>query len=195
MKKGFLGVIIVLVILGILGVGTFSWYISVGNDLVEASENVDFLSSQVEVQMQSRYELIPNLVSTVKGYAKHEEDVYTQIAQARSELGTKIQAGDINEANEAYNKLESSLSRLLMITENYPELKADKQFTALMDELASSQNKIDIARRNYNKGVKDFNVKIQKFPTSIVANKKGYTKLETLKAPEEAQKAPVINFD
>lgn len=192
MKNSWKIIVVILVsVVFIAGV----WRISVENSLINAYEDVEYYSSEILNQMKSRNEKTPNLVATIKGYSKHEKEIFTQIAEARSELGTKIQIGDLQEANEAYAKLNSSTSRLLVISENYPELKADKHYTMMIDELLSSQSKIDNARRKYNKSVRDFNAKIKRFPTSIIANKKGYTEFEFLDVPKEDLESPVVNFD
>lgn len=171
-----------------------SWFFMTQNSFVTLKEDADMQQSQVETALQRRNDLIPNLVSTVKGYTKHEEKVFTEIAEARSKLSGSIENGNIEDISEANNNLSSALSRLLVITENYPELKANEQFTALQDELAGTENRISVARQYYNEKVKAYNSKIKKFPSSIVAGISGYSPMKYFKADESAQSAPVVNF-
>ena len=171
-----------------------SWFFMTQNSFVTLKEDADMQQSQVETALQRRNDLIPNLVSTVKGYATHEEKVFTEIAEARSKLSGSIENGNIEDISEANNNLSSALSRLLVITENYPELKANEQFTALQDELAGTENRISVARQYYNEKVKAYNSKIKKFPSSIVAGISGYSPMKYFKADESAKSAPVVNF-
>ena len=171
------------------------WFFGTRNNLVTLNEEVQMQLSQVETTLQRRSDLIPNLVETVKGYAKHEDQVFTDIADARSKLAGSIKSGDIESINEANNALDSALSRLLVITENYPELKANEQFTALQDELAGTENRITVARQQYNEKVRTYNTTVQKFPTSIVANMSGYAPADYFEADESAKEAPKVSFD
>ena len=172
------------------------WFVGTRNSLLVMLEDVQAQQSNVETYLQRRNDLIPNLVSTVKGYAKHEEDVYTAIADARAKLaGTIKNSGDPDEISAANAELESAISRLLVIVEQYPELKASEQFIALQDELAGTENRITYARQEYNDVVKTYNKKIKMFPTSIVANMLGLTQEKYFKADEKAQEVPVVNFD
>ena len=187
-SKVLIGIVIVVAL-------AFSWFFGTRNNLVTLNEEVQMQLSQIETTLQRRSDLIPNLVETVKGYAKHEDQVFTDIADARSKLAGSIKSGDIESINEANNALDSALSRLLVITENYPELKANEQFTALQDELAGTENRITVARQNYNEKVKTYNTTVQKFPTSIVANMSGYTPADYFEADESAKEAPKVSFD
>ena len=194
MNKGmgiFAGIIGVILVLAIMIGG---YFISTGNSIVNKYEEVNLQKSQIEVSLQKRADLIPNLVATVKGYATHEEKVFTEIAEARSKLAGSIQSGDVNQMSEANSNLSSALSRLLVITENYPELKADTQFIQLQNQLTSCENEISSARSKYNDSVKTFNAMIKRFPTSIVANMRGYSDFDYFKADEGSQKAPVVDF-
>jgi LemA protein len=194
MNKGmgiFAGIIGVILVLAIMIGG---YFISTGNSIVNKYEEVNLQKSQIEVSLQKRADLIPNLVATVKGYATHEEKVFTEIAEARSKLAGSIQSGDVNQMSEANSNLSSALSRLLVITENYPELKADTQFIQLQNQLTSCENEISNARSKYNDSVKTFNAMIKRFPTSIVANMRGYSDFDYFKADEGSQKAPVVDF-
>lgn len=191
MKGSTKTLIVILAIVAVLVV----WFISAQNTLVSLEEEVKLQFSQVETTLQRRSDLIPNLVETVKAYASHEEAVFTQIAEARSKLAGSIKSGTIDEINDASNELDSALSRLLVITENYPELKANEQFVALQDELAGTENRIAIARQNYNETVSKYNKAIKMFPTSIVANMSGYEPADYFEADDDAKDAPVVNFD
>ena len=191
MKSSTKTLVIVLAIVAVLVI----WFIGAQNKLVNLEENVKLEFSQVETTLQRRSDLIPNLVETVKGYAKHEEEVFTQIADARAKLAGSIKTGDVEDINEASNQLDSALSRLLVITENYPELKANEQFVALTDELAGTENRIAIARQNYNETVSKYNKAIKMFPTSIVANMSGYESANYFEADDDAKDAPTVKFD
>ena len=171
------------------------WFFGTMNNLVSMKEEVNSQQSQVETTLQRRSDLIPNLVATVKGYANHEEKVFTDIADARSKLAGSIDNGDIESINEANNALNSALSRLLAISENYPDLKASEQFTALQDELAGTENRIAVARQHYNEKVKSYNTAVKSFPTSIVAGIGGYHTERYFEADESAKNVPTVSFD
>lgn len=179
---------VVVVVLAILVGSVVSSY----NGLVDTREQVTAAQANVETYLQRRADLIPNLVNTVKGYASHEEDVYTALADARAALSGANTVDELNEANAA---LDSALSRLLVVVENYPELKADSQFINLQDELAGSENRIAQARKDYNEIAQNYNTKIQKFPTVILANLFGFDAAEYFEATEESQTVPSVNFD
>lgn len=179
---------VVVVVLAVLIGSVVSSY----NGLVDTREQVTAAQANVETYLQRRADLIPNLVSTVKGYAAHEEEVYTALADARAALSGANTVEEMNEANAA---LDSALSRLLVVVENYPELKADTQFTNLQDELAGSENRIAQARKDYNEIAQSYNTKIQKFPTVILANLFGFEQAEYFEATEESQTVPSVNFD
>lgn len=179
---------VVVVVLAILVGSVVSSY----NGLVDTREQVTAAQANVETYLQRRADLIPNLVSTVKGYASHEEEVYTALADARAALAGADTVDEMNEANAA---LDSALSRLLVVVENYPELKADSQFINLQDELAGSENRIAQARKDYNEIAQNYNTKIQKFPTVILANLFGFDAAEYFEATEESQTVPSVNFD
>ena len=151
--------------------------------------------SQIETTLQRRSDLIPNLVATVKGYATHEKEVFTEIADARAKLSGSIESGNIESISEANNALDSALGRLLAISENYPELKASEQFIALQDELAGTENRISVARQYYNEKVKAYNTKVQSIPSSFIAGMSGYYPMQYFEADESAKKVPEVNFD
>ena len=189
-KKIALISIIAIVVLFLIIIS--SWFIGTRNKLVTLEENISAAWSEIDNQLQRRNDLIPNLVATVKGYAKHEREVFTQIAEARSKLAG---AHTVAEKAQGYNELQSALSRLLVIVERYPDLKADENFIRLQDELAGTENRIAVARKRYNDSVRVFNTKIRRFPTSIIANMMGLTKKEYFQIEEAARKAPKVSFD
>ena len=140
----------VLIVIGIVLLLVSFWFFGTRNSLVSLKEDVEMQQSQIETTLQRRNDLIPNLVATVKGYANHEEAVFTEIADARSKLAGSIESGDMESISEANTALDSALSKLLAISENYPDLKASEQFIALQDELAGTENRIAVARQYYN---------------------------------------------
>ncbi len=191
MKKG---TIILLVVVGILIIGAFSIYgfvKSTYNGLVMADEGLKASWAQVENQLQRRYDLIPNLVETVKGYAAHEKDVFTQVTEARAKVGG---AGSTGARMGAENELSSALSRLLLVVENYPQLQANQNFIRLQDELAGTENRIAVERRRYNESVKVYNIMIRTFPQNTIANMFGFQPGEFFEAPEEAKAVPKVEF-
>ena len=196
--KWLIAVIILLVCVG----GIFSCYKNTYNGLVYQDEGVDAAWAEVQNQYQRRLDLIPNLVSTVKGYAKHESDVFTQVSEARSKAGGQINiSDDILSDPDAFaryqqiqDNLGASLQRLLMVTEQYPELKADQNFLALQDQLEGTENRITVARKRYNEAAQSDNSKIRSFPTNLIANMSGFEKKQYFAASAEAQSAPKVEF-
>ena len=189
MKIGLIIVVILLVLALILG----SSYVGRRNQMAIKREAVNAAWAQVDVVLQRRADLIPNLVETVKGFAVHEEQVFGEIARARSALiGAKTPADKI----AANGALDSALSRLLVITENYPQLKSNENFLRLQDELAGTENRIAVERRRYNEAVQDYNTYISLFPNSLVASFSGFTRNDAyFKTDEGARTAPKVNFD
>ena len=185
----------VLIGIGVVVLLAVSWFFGTRNSLISLKEDVEMQQSQIETTLQRRSDLIPNLVATVKGYATHEEEVFTEIADARSKLAGSIESGDMESISEANNALDSALGRLLAISENYPDLKASEQFIALQDELTGTENRIAVARQYYNEKVKTYNTTVQKFPTSIVARISGYYPMQYVEADESAKEVPEVNFD
>ena len=183
---------ITLFVIGAIVILLAGWVTIQYNGMVANDEAVTTAWAGVESQYQRRSDLIPNLVNTVKGYAAHEEEVYTALADARAALAGANTVDEMNEANAA---LDSALSRLLVVVENYPELKADSQFINLQDELAGSENRIAQARKDYNEIAQNYNTRIQKFPTVILANLFGFDAAEYFEATEESQTVPSVNFD
>ena len=194
--------LVVLIIFVVCAVALFSCYKNTYNSLVYMEENVSGQWAEVQNQYQRRMDLIPNLVSTVKGYASHESEVFKQVSDARSKAGGQINISDEvlsnPEAFERYQQVQdqlgSSLQRLLMVTENYPELKADQNFLALQDQLEGTENRITVARGRYNDAAKQYNSKIRSFPTNIIANMSCFEKKIYFSASAEAQSAPKVEF-
>ncbi|MFD0671211.1 LemA family protein [Cohnella sp. GCM10027633] len=161
------------------------------NKLVSADTAADNAFANIDTNLQRREDLIPNLVNTVKGYAAHEKEVFQAIADARSKLAGASTPEQVSEAN---SQLEGALSRLLVIVENYPTLKADTQFSKLTDELAGTENRIAIARKDYNDAVTNYNTRIKKFPAAIYAGMFGFEKKALFKAAPGAETVPEVNF-
>ncbi len=187
MKKSYIGIGIIAAIL----IGLLLMIVPSYNRFVGLEEDVNKSYAQIENQLQRRLDLIPNLVNTVKGYASHEEEVLTAIADARARLAG---ADSPEEEATANAELSGALSRLLVVVENYPELKADQQFTQLMDELAGTENRISVARKDYNDQVSEYNRRVKSFPGVIIANITGFDDKEYFEADSRAQDAPEVDF-
>ena len=187
MKKGTIVLIIVIALAVILGISLISGY----NSLVTLEADVDAAYSNMDVYMQRRADLIPNLVSTVKGYAAHEQDAIDSVTEARAKL---TGAATAEEAAAADAELSSALNRLLVVVENYPELKASENFTQLADELAGTENRIAVARKDYNEIVTKFNTAIRRFPNSLLAGMFGFEKKPLFAASSSAQEVPEVEF-
>lgn len=202
MKKGTKIALIVIAIIVVLLGGCVASISGSYNSMVALDENVKSQWAQVENQYQRRYDLIPNLVATVKGYAEHESEVFTNIADARSKAGGVLNVSDdiLNDPEafarfqQAQNELGSALQRLLVITENYPELKADENFLALQDQLEGTENRIATERTRFNSVVQEYNKTIRAFPKVILANMFGFREKAYFTAAAEAQTAPVVQF-
>jgi LemA protein len=184
--------IIAIAALLVIGIAGVSKYYSVRNDLVTQREAVNAQWSNVDVVLQRRSDLIPNLVNTVKGFAAHETEVYKSIADARAAL---MGARNPQEKIAANDQLSGALSRLLVIAENYPQLKSNENFLQLQDELAGTENRIAVERRKYNETLEHYNVEIQKFPANIVAGIAGFTRNDAyFKTEPGAREAPKVQF-
>jgi LemA protein len=182
-------VLIVIVVLILFGVGK---YIGVKNTLVAKNEAVKTSWSQVDIVLQRRADLIPNLVETVKGYAKQEQTVFGDIAKARSQL---LNAGTPEQKISANAQLDGALGRLLLIVENYPQLKSNENFLRLQDELAGTENRIAVERQRYNDTLKDYNVYVQQFPNNVFASSLGYKpNTAYFAASEGSREVPKVNF-
>lgn len=182
--------VVLLVIVGLCLLVAF-WVYGTYNSLVGLDEETKKASSQVEVVLQRRYDLIPNLVETVKGYASHEKEVFMGVTEARARVGQT--RGTLENIN-AQNELGSALSRLLLVVENYPQLKADQNFLALQDELAGTENRISIERRRYNQAATQYNKRIRRVPGNIIAGMFGFERAPLLEAPEAAATPPKVDF-
>jgi LemA protein len=187
MKKGTIAIVVVVAILLILVFSVVGKY----NQLVTLNENVEASLSQIDNQLQRRNDLIPNLVETVKGYASHEEEIFTSIADARARL---IGGGSMEDMAQASDELSGSLSRLLAISESYPELKANENFINLSTELAGTENRIAVARRDYNNTAREYNTLIRRFPTVIIANMFGFERYDYFEASQGAAEVPGVQF-
>jgi LemA protein len=191
MGKGLKSLIIVLGILLVIVIGMYSYMKGTYNRLVSLDEGVKAAWAQVENQLQRRYDLIPNYVETVKGYAAHEKDVLVQVTEARAKVGG---AATVSEKIETNNQLSSALSRLLLVVERYPDLKANTNFIRLQDELAGTENRIAVERMRFNEAVKTYNITIRHFPTNIIAGMFGFEKATFFEVPKERQEAPRVKF-
>ena len=191
MGKSQKTILIVVGLLVLLIVIPYSYLKGTYNSLVTMDETVKGAWAQVENQLQRRYDLIPNYVETVKGYAAHEKEVFIKVTEARSKVAG---AANISEKMQANNQLSSALSRLMVVVERYPELKANTNFIRLQDELAGTENRIAVERRRFNETVKVYNIKIRSFPTNIIAGMFGFEKATFFEVPTERQEAPKVKF-
>lgn len=174
----------IILLLFLLGMGTY-------NSLVGLRESVNNQSSTIDAQLQRRADLIPNLVNTVKGSSLHESEIMNTISESRSKL---INSTSMEEKSQADSELSNALSRLLVIVEQYPDLKANAQFSSLMEELSGTENRITVARKDYNDAVKTYNQKIQTFPSVIFAGMFGFSQAEYFQADESSKQVPQVNF-
>ena len=193
MRKGIIILVAVLLFIFIIG----SWFIHGLNKVVRLDEKVNEEWAQIETQLKRRNDLIPNLVQTVKGYAKHEKEIFIKVADARAKLtGLISQGGSIEAKIEAAKELQGALARLLAIVERYPDLKANQNFLRLQDELAGTENRIAVARTRYNRAVKEFNTYIREVFGSFFAKLRGlarprpYFRIEE----ESEKKVPEVKF-
>ncbi|AFN73657.1 LemA family protein [Melioribacter roseus P3M-2] len=201
MKKGLmiaLGIVAALVILILVIVG---WGVGVYNNLIGLNEKVNQAWSQVENQYQRRYDLIPNLVETVKGVANFEKETYTAVTEARAKVGQIRLSPDQLSDPEAFRKfqqaqdgLSSALSRLLVVSENYPQLKANENFLQLQAQLEGTENRIAVERMKYNQVVQEYNTQIKRFPAALIANMAGFKEKEYFRAATGAEEAPRVQF-
>lgn len=188
MKKMSTGLIVFIVLI-VLAIGFF---VTNYNSMVDKSETVDAKFSDIDTQLQRRADLIPNLVSTVKGIMSHEQEAIEKVTDARTKL---VNAKSVSEKANADNELTQALNNFLVVVEAYPDLKANTNFLNLMDELAGTENRIATARKNYNDAVKDYNSYIKKMPNSIVAGMFNFNEKEYFKATEGSDEVPKVNFE
>ena len=187
MKKSLVVLIVIVAILAIIGIGIGMSY----NEIVTLKENVSNEYSNINVQLERRADLIPNLVNTVKGYVEHEEKTIEMITSARENL---LKADSVDEKAKANEDLDNALNALMVIVENYPDLKANENFINLQDELAGTENRISTVRRDYNEAVKSYNTKIQKFPTNIIAKIFNFEKEAYFEVEESKTENPTVDF-
>lgn len=198
------GMKITLVVLGALvlvGLMLGSWIVGTYNKLVTANESVRGSWSQVENQYQRRYDLIPNLVETVKGFAKQEQSVLLGVTEARASVGALKVTPEVLQDPQAFSRfqqaqdgLSSALQRLLVVTENYPQLKSDQNFLSLQSQLEGTENRIAVERRRFNEVVQEYNILIRKFPASLVAGFGGFKEAQYFKSTVGAEQAPQVKF-
>lgn len=182
--------IVVLLIAVALGGCVYRGY----NEAITIDENVKQRWAQVENQLQRRYDLIPNLVETVKGIAAQEQTVFLGIAEARKAYFQAKESGTVAQRAEAANGVEQALSRLLFLQEKYPELKSNESFLKLQDELAGTENRLAVERKRYNESVQELNTYVRRFPSSLYASLAGVKQSDYFEVPEAAKEAPKVNF-
>lgn len=188
MKRGFIILIVVVLLVAVLAGSLIGSY----NGLVAMKEEVSTSFGNIDTQLQRRADLIPNLVSTVKGFAAQEQSVIDSVTEARAKLAG---AQTVGEKASADGELTSALSRLLVVVENYPELKSNENFIQLSDELAGTENRIAVSRKDYNDTVKTYNTKIKSFPTVIIASLFGFDPAEYFEAAAGAEEVPQVSFE
>jgi len=191
-NKGCVIAIIIVAVLAILAVSIYAYVKGKYNSFVQEQLDVENNWAEVENQLKRRYDLIPNLVETVKGYASHEKEVFTQVTEARASVG---KAETRQESIDANNQLTGALSRLLVTVENYPQLKANENFIRLQDELAGTENRIAVSRRRYNEAVTIYNKNISIFPNSLFAGIFNFEKEPLYKIDESEKETPQVKFD
>ena len=202
MKKSAVIALVIVGIIVLFAAGACSFYTGTYNSFVAMEEQIKGQWAQVENQYQRRFDLIPNLVATVKGYAAHESQVFTDVSEARAKAGGVMQMSDglLNDPEafrrfqEAQTSLGGALSRLLSVTEQYPELKANEQFLSLQDQLEGTENRISVERKRFNDAVQQYNREIRLFPKSIIAGMGGFTQKPYFSADEKAATAPTVSF-
>jgi len=182
---GVVGLLIAAVVLGMM-------YVSIGNRLIALDEAMKAQWSQVETVLQRRFDLIPNLVATVKGYAEHEQETLTRITELRSQWGA---AATVAEKTQVAGELQGALSRLLLVAENYPDLKANEGFLNLQTQLEGTENRIGVERQRYNESVNAYNQAVRQFPGSLIAGLKGMAPSTAyFESAEGAKEAPKVDF-
>jgi LemA protein len=191
MGKGTKTAVIIVAIVVVFFLGVYAYITGTYNSLVSLNQEVKASWSQVENQLQRRMDLIPNYVETVKGYAKHEREVFIEVTNARSKV-----AGAVNPEQKiaGNNQLTAALSRLLLVVERYPDLKANQNFIRLQDELAGTENRIAVERMRYNEAVKKYNKRVQQFPSSLIARHYDFVEAPYFEAPAEAKQPPKVKF-
>ena len=191
MTKGLKVTLIVVGIVAVIGFGIFGWLIGGYNRVIAMDEDVKGKWAQVENQLKRRYDLIPNLVETVKGYATHEKELFEFIAEARTKY---FQAGSVKDKMDASNKLEGVLSRLMLLQENYPQLKANESFLKLQDSLEGTENRISVERKRYNESVQTINTYVRTVFGKFFASLAGVKNAEYYEVPEAEKEVPKVKF-
>lgn len=200
MKKGCLIWITIGVVIALIAIGIVSWGINTYNKIVSLEQGVISQWGNVETQYQRRADLIPNFVNTVKGAADFEQETLTRVIEARSKATqvtldpSNMTADNIQQFQEAQSEVSSALSRLMVVVERYPEIKATQNFRDLQVELEGTENRISVERRNFNEKAREFNTYIKQFPQSIIAGMKGFTMRPYFEAMEGAENAPEVQF-
>lgn len=161
------------------------------NKFVTLEEGVDAQWANIETVLQRRFDLIPNLVNTVKGFAEHEKGLFTEVTRLRSQWAS---AGTANEKVGVANEMQGAMGRLMLVAESYPDLKSNQNFLALQDELSGTENRISVERRRYNESVRMYNTSIRKFPGVMIANTFGFEKRDSFEAAPEAATVPTVSF-
>jgi LemA protein len=191
MKKS----LIVIIVLALLIIIPVSRGVKINNNFITLEEGVDAQWAQVENVYQRRLDLIPNLVNTVKGYAAHESETLTAVVEARAKATqTTVNAGNTQQLQQSQGALTSALSKLMVVVEKYPDLKANQNFMQLQSQLEGTENRIATERRRYNEICKSYNTEIRQFPQSFIANMRGFDKKDYFEADKAADKAPVVDF-
>lgn len=196
------GCLIVVAILIIIAISIYSWGVRSYNSMVQMDEGVKASWSQVENVYQRRMDLIPNLVATVKGYAAHEKETFEAVTEARAKLGGMVNIGEevlndpamFEKYQQAQAGLSGALQRLMVVQENYPQLKADQNFLALQDQLEGTENRITVERKRFNEAAQAYNVYIKQFPRAFIANMFGFKEKPYFKATEGSEVAPKVEF-
>jgi LemA protein len=184
---GIGGVVAVIVIM-------FMMFISINNKIIDTDENVNQSWANVETVLQRRFDLIPNLVNTVKGFADHETELLTEVTRLRSQWGEAKASGNADQSVKTAGMLEGALGRLMVVVEKYPDIKSNQNFLALQEELSGTENRISVERRRYNEAVAAYNTSIRQFPGAFIANITGFEKREAFEAAQGAETAPVVEF-
>ncbi len=187
MKKRTIIILVIVAFIAIIGISLVSNY----NNMVKLKETVETKESDISVALERRADLIPNLVNTVKGYVSHEEKVINEITEARQNL---LNAKGISELSEANENLDKAINNLLVVVENYPDLKANTNFINLQDELAGTENRIAVARKDYNEAVKNYNTSIKKFPNNIIARMFNFDECSYFEADSGKTDVPNVEF-
>ena len=184
---------IALIILLVVIVAVVIWYVATYNGLINLKTHADESWSQIDVQLQRRNDLIPNLVETTKGYAKHEKETLAQVINLRNQL-TELPADAHAQKMEVSNQLTDTLKSIFALVEAYPDLKANQEFTKLMEELTNTENKIAYSRQLFNSSAANFNQRLLTFPSNMVAKIHHFTKVDYLEVPTEEKEAPKVSF-